>query len=118
MFTAEFLLYFASALAGTVIAFPALATQRNWPRGRVFETGWATFVYLTVMITGASFLGGLVYFEKASWLSILFFILFSFAGSALVPIVLGRHSGWIALILSIPVLVAAFFVYMLRGGNF
>lgn len=107
----EICLLLSAAFAGSVAAYPVLASQNSWPQGSLYTKGYTSIVFLGVMITGFAFITGSAYFHKSSWLMLILFISASFVGPAIVPRLLGSLTGSISIIGSIGFLIGSVLIY-------
>lgn len=94
----EICFYASAAFAGSIAAYPVIATYKGWPRGAVYANGLSGLVYLVVMVVGLGFCGGLAYYEQSSWLMLLWMVIASFLGADFIPRIFGSYTGPLAIL--------------------
>jgi hypothetical protein len=98
MTLSEIYLLASAAFAGCIAAYPAISTNKRWPQGALYANGLAGLVYLAVMVVGLGFCGGVAYYEKLSWLMLLWMLIASFIGAAFIPVLFGSYTGILAIL--------------------
>jgi hypothetical protein len=98
MTLSEICLLASVAFAGCIAAYPVIAINKGWPQGAVYANGFSGLVYLVVMVVGLGFCGGLAYYEKSSWLMLLWMVIASFMGVAFIPALFGSYTGLLAIL--------------------
>lgn len=106
----EILILFSALFCGCIAAFPALATKHQWPRGNVYERGYSSIIFIVVMLGAAGYIGIMAYQEKTSWLMLLWLLIATFFGPALVPAIFGRLAGMTSLLASPVLLIAGIYL--------
>lgn len=98
MTLSEIYLLASAAFAGCIAAYPEISTNKRWPQGALYANGFSGLVYLIVMALGLGFCGGLAYYEKLSWLMLLWMLIASFTGVAFIPVLFGSYTGLVAIL--------------------
>ncbi|MBP8034826.1 MAG: hypothetical protein KAY62_00105 [Burkholderiaceae bacterium] len=112
MTLSEIYLLASAAFAGCVAAYPVISINKRWPRGAVYANGIAGLVYLVVMFLGLGFSVWLAYYEKSSWLILLWMVIASFMGPTFIPALFGRYTGALAILGAVGFLLLGIYSYL------
>lgn len=107
MNVSDALFVFASAFAGCIASYPALATAKAWPMGSIYRSGQSAIIYLGVMAFGLGYIGFQAFQNKTSWLMLIWFILASFFGPSIIPIIFRRFTGSLSIVGAVMCLIGA-----------
>lgn len=115
MTLSEIYLLTSASFAGCIAAYPAISTNKKWPQGALYANGLAGLVYLVVMVVGLGFCGGLAYYDKSSWLMLLWMLIASFIGAAFIPVLFGSYTGILAILGAVGFLLLGIFSILVEG---